>query len=126
MGPMQNLNPVCLQEGRVYEFNAMLKLFDTHGNPFACDKAAQWQSAKFCPLLSFALTMPNGEELKEHRSNNFGGMWTATAYNPFQARITVSANMAAATRVSVYLQGPAPGVAIVYDAVTMSLVSSTI
>jgi len=118
-GPLQTLRSECLGNiGDKYIFNAELKLLDEDGNPFVCSKSASWNTDLTCPLLSFQIDHPNGLK-RAHFSNNYGGAWESDGWNQYRAEVTVTKEMTEALSVSFYLQGPRPGVSIIFDHVTL-------
>jgi hypothetical protein len=118
-GPRQDLPTFCLSRlDDTYTFNADMKLLDEDGNEFACDKSAMWNTALTCPLLTFELNHPDGTK-RIHRGNEYGGTWMANEWNQFRATLTVTQDIVEANSLFFYFQGPAPGVSVVFDNVSL-------
>ena len=119
-GPAQHLPMSCLSiEGNRFVFQAQLKLLDENGNPFACDKSAAWNTPKTCPLLSFEATMHDGTFKRTHYGNFDASGWNADGWNEYRTNVRVTKDMTEAETVFFYIQGPAPGIQIVFDRVAL-------
>lgn len=118
-GPRQDLPTFCLSRlDDTYTFNADMKLLDEDGNEFACDKSAMWNTALTCPLLTFELNHPDGTK-RIHKGNEYGGTWMANEWNQFRSTLTVTQDIVEANGLFFYFQGPAPGVSVVFDNVSL-------
>jgi len=110
--------------GEQFSFSAQMKLTDSNGNPFACDKNAAWGTALSCPLLSIEIQHPSVGMKRYHFGNSFSTPWDATNWNSYHSTITLDVTMTEATEAFWYLQGPAPGINIIFDNVALASLSS--
>ena len=117
----QHIPLSCLKtEGDTYIFTAKMKLLDSDGNPFACDKVAGWGTPKKCPQVTIQVEHPT-LGLKRYQYYDLNtDPWKADEWNNFKSVVTVNDIMKQGEEVFFYIQGPAPGVSIVFDDVELT------
>jgi len=120
VGPKQNIEHLCLQEGQVYDLNARFKFEDHFGLPVGCDKEAEWLDPDYCLLFTFELQLDNGIQRK-HFGNSFGGSWIADEFNSFRGEVVIDQDMADANSVFFFVQGPSEDKVIIFDNISMKL-----
>lgn len=122
MGPRQDIDVGCLVEGKIYEFNAHIKLELEDGTPFACDKSAAWKTELTCPLVTIKCNI--GTTIKSYYANNlFGVDWLENEFNIYRGEMEVKPEMATAESCYWYIQGPSAGKNIVFDNINLRYVS---
>jgi len=55
-GPSHEIHNECVTEGKIYLLEAQMKLLDSDGNPYWCDKSKPWDLEVACPLLTVQYT----------------------------------------------------------------------
>jgi len=119
-GPKLDLNSTCLVEGKRYEFKAQTKLLTADGQPFVCTKSKGYLDPLACPLLGFEFNT-NGTKYVKHHSNDDPSIYTANGWNPYRTVFTLTHELATAQKAYFFLHGPAPGIGIIIDRVSMNL-----
>ena len=72
-----------------YALGAKMKLLDTAGNPFACDKNAIWGTALTSPQMTIKVNHPT-EGMKEfHIQNLFSDPWVED-WNDYRGNINIT------------------------------------
>ena len=115
-----DLNTTCLVEGKRYEFKAQTKLIDADGQPFACIASKGYNDPLACPLLGFEF-INNGTSDVKHYSNDNPAEYEADGWNHYRAVFTITHQLATAESAFLMVQGPAPGVEIAIDRVTLKV-----
>ena len=117
----QHLPLSCLStEGDEYIFTAKMKLLDSEGNPFACDKVAGWGTALKCPQVTIQVDHPTLGVKRYQSYDQNTDPWKADEWNNFESVVTVNDVMMQGEDVFFYVQGPASGVSIVFDDVALT------
>lgn len=114
-GPKHEIKSECVTEGKFYLLEGQIKLLDSDGNPFWCDKSKPWDLEVACPLLTVQYTNANGETKWSYYSNENNDVWIAETYNWFYAHVYMSLEMKTATSIFFYLERVKETVSLVYD-----------
>ena len=118
----QDLPMSCLTTvGDKYILTAKMKLLNSEGNPFACDKNAAWGTALTCPQVTITVDHPTEGVKRFHYANLESDAWEEDEWNDFRAIVTVNTIMSGGDSAFFYVQGPAPEVSIVFDDVELTL-----
>jgi len=118
-GPMMKLETNCfLKEGSRFDFNAMIKLLDSDGNAFACNKTAPLVDSKSCPLLSFTVAVDGGMQQIDF-ANQIESEWISDEWNHFSVIFQVTQEMSNASAIFLTVHGPAGGIDVLFDNVTL-------
>jgi len=121
----QDISTGCLNTaGDQYIFAAQLKLEDSQGNPFACDKSAAWANALTCPLLSVEIQHPTKGMKRYHFGNTFSSAWDVSGWNSYHATITLDQDIVEADSAFWFLQGPDSGISMIFDNVALTPATS--
>ena len=113
MGPKAHLDLGCVEEGRVFNVYAQIKLMDARWEPIGCDKLAGPYST--CPIFTLHYELPSGEERWRYVGNRALHQWNATIFNEFYGEFEVDAELASATNAYFYFENPAAGTTIILD-----------
>jgi len=112
-------NGTCLVEGKRYEFKAQVKLLTEDGQPFNCTKSKGYNDPKSCPLFGFEY-VTNGVTGTKFYGNEDPTIFSSNEWNPYRAIFTVPHELATSDDAFFMVQGPAPGIGIIIDQVTLN------
>lgn len=119
---MMMLETNCfLKEGTRFDFNAMIKLLDSDGNAFACNKTASSpedsNNIESCPVLSFFVSLPGGMkqiEFANQIEEEGKGEW-----NHFSVIFQVTEDMSNATSMFLAIHGAPGGIDVLFRDITL-------
>lgn len=118
------LDVECLTLGSKYTYSVQFKLLDGADDykPYLCDKNAAFGTENSCPYFTLAITIPDQAEKKYLVFKNIDQSdWIANEFNHFQAEFEVTDELFSATEAKMILNGPRPGIAILFDEASLEL-----
>jgi len=119
-GIQLDLNSTCLVEGKRYVFDAQMKLLTENGDPFNCTKSSGSHLPDSCPLIS--IEYENDETVSiMHHNNEYPSLFSSSEWNFYSSTFTISHELASSQSASLYIHGPAPGIGIMIDKVSLDL-----
>ena len=112
-GPRQNIDPLCFIQGSKYQISLDLRLENSNGTEYICDKAAE-SGPDVCPLVSFAMASKDGIIDFLNVKNRAGAQWES-GFNEYSGIFTVTEKMATSFASYFFIRGPRQDVDIVFD-----------
>ena len=120
-GPGQLLDLPCLQQGKLYEVKAKIKLMDHNGFPFKC--LGNYINDDFsCPLFTIVVKQPTGDTKYVSKWNDIREVpWYADHFNEFHAIFQVDLDILGGVDAYWYFRGPRADITIALDDVSIKL-----
>ena len=121
-GPGQFIQPECFVQNQFYEIQANIMIFDESGQPYKCDKNADWNDPKFCPLFSiwYSTDETFWDSYWYDVPNKDTNEWVEGQFNSYQAIFQMTDDLVNAIEASFVFRGLPKGVQIVLDSVSLT------